>query len=37
MKDDLIKINKYLNSTTNMETRIALIRLIEILEAWRKK
>lgn len=37
MKDDLIKINKYLNSTTDMDTRIALIRLIEVIEAWRKK
>jgi len=37
MKDDLIKINKYLNSTTDMDTRIALIRLIEVIEAWRRK
>ena len=37
MKDDLIKINKYLNSTTDMDTRIALIRLTEVIEAWKRK
>lgn len=37
LNDDLIKINKYLESTNDMDVRLALVRLIEIIEAWRSK
>ena len=32
MKDDLIKVKNYLETTSDMDTRIALIRLIEVIE-----
>ncbi len=35
MKDDLIKVKKYLDSTNDIEARIALTRLIAVIEAWR--
>lgn len=36
VKEDIMKLNRYMHSSNDMEARIALLRLIEVLEAWRK-
>ena len=37
MKDDIKRVKMYLSVAKDLETRIAPLRLIEILEVWRKK
>lgn len=36
MKNDIMKLKKYRFATEEMPTKIALQRLIDVLEEWRK-
>lgn len=37
MKDDLKIVRAYLEQAKDIPTRLALTRLIEVLEAWRRR